>query len=302
VSEYVLGAIRVAPLRISAYPSSPESSAFRTMINFAIFIKTVRDSLATLAFAAVATCGFVILFVWAMVNMGQELLTFVSQFPFLRNIFEMSLGIRVEGEVSINILLAVCFTHLVVLILAWGTIIAITTRVSVGEVERGTADLLLSLPVSRFAVALSTSLVWVLAAAILASCALIGVWIGGRLFAGDEPIRFSSFVPAAVNLFALHLAIGGLSQLLSGIANRRGVAIGIVLGIALVSMTLNFVEPFIPPLQRLRSLGLLHYFRPVDVIRTAQWPTQNCLTLIGFGLICWSIGTAVFCRKDIPAA
>ncbi len=272
------------------------------MFNLAIFVKTIRDSIATLAMAALATMGFVILFVWAMVNMGQEVLRFVSQFPFLRNIFELSLGIRVEGDVSVNILLAVSFTHLVVLVLAWGTIIAIVTRVSVGEVERGTADLLLSLPISRFAVAFSTSLVWIVAGAMLALCALVGVWIGGLLFAGDEPVHFLNFVPAAFNLFALHLAVGGLGQLVSGIANRRGVAIGVVVGIALVSVTLNFVEPFIQPIQRLRFLGLLHYFRPVDIVRTGQWPTQNCLVLLGVAATCWAIGTTAFCRKDIPAA
>ena len=271
------------------------------MFNLAITIKTARDSCATIGLASLATVGFVILFVRAMVNMGTELLKFVSQFPFLKNIFEVSLGIRVEGEVSINILLAVCFTHLVVVVLAWGTIIAIVTRVSVGEIERGTADLLLSLPVSRLTVVLSTSLVWILAAALLAFSALIGVWIGGLFFAGDEQIKLLRFVPAAVNLFALHLAVGGLCQLVSGIANRRGIAIGVVVGIALVSVTLNFIEPFIQPIQRFRFLGLLCYFRPVDIVRTAQWPIQHCLVLLGVAIACWTIGTIAFCRKDIPA-
>ncbi len=271
------------------------------MLNWAITAKTARDSCVTVGLASLATVGFVILFVYAMVNMGTELLKFVSQFPFLKNIFELSLGIRVEGDVSINILLAVSFTHLVVVVLAWGTIIAIVTRVSVGEVEQGTADLLLSMPVSRFTVSVSTTLVWIFAAAQLAMCPLVGIWIGGRVFAADDPIHFLSFVPVAINLFALHLAIGGLSQLVSGIANRRGIAIGVVVGIALVSVTLNFIGPFIQPIQRLRFMGLLHYFRPVDIVQTARWPIQSCLVLLGIAIICWTIGTISFCRKDIPA-
>lgn len=270
-------------------------------MNLAVVAKTLRDSITTIALAALGTVGFVVLFSWAMVNMGQETLKFVSQFPFLRTILEASLGIRVEGEVSVNMLLAVSFTHLVLLALAWATILATVTRVTAGEVERGTADLLLSLPISRLTVAASTTLVWVLAAAILSACAVAGVWIGGMLFAGDEEVHVRRFVPAAANLFTLHLALGGLGHVAAAIVNRRGLAIGMVVTVVLVSVTLNFVEPFVPAIQSVKFLGLLHYFRPVDVVRAQVWPLQNCLVLVGIASVSWTIGTIYFCRKDIPA-
>lgn len=272
------------------------------MINLAISIKTLRDSAATVVLACLATIAFVVLFVWAMVNMGTDLLKFVSQFSFLKNIFELSLGIRVEGDVSINLLLGVTFTHLVVLVLAWGTIIAAVTRTTVGEVEQGTADILFSLPVARWSVLLSTTVVWLLMAVLLACSAWVGICIGGMAFARDEPVAFSKFIPVAVNLLALHWAVGGIGLLVSALSPRRGVAIGTVVGIALASVTLNFVEPFIPVLRPFRVLGLLYYFRPVDIVRTGVWPLTQCAVLATTALVCWAIGTVVFCRKDIPAA
>ena len=271
-------------------------------MNRAIFVKTTKDSLPVGLLTGIGTIGFVVLFVFAMVNMGKEVLQFIGQFPFLKNIFEMSLGISVSGDISMDVLLAVCFTHGVVLILGWSLVISTVTRVSVGEVERGTADLLLSLPVSRLSVTASTTAVWVIFAGILAICPLIGVWIGSIICTEGDEVRMVKFLPAVVNLFALHLAVGGLCTLVSAITNRRGTAITIVVAVALVSVTLNFVEPFISLIKQIRFIGLLHYFRPVDIVRIGAWPWKEILALSGFGIACWVVGAVIFCRKDIPVA
>ena len=89
------------------------------MFNYAVFRKTLFDTAWSLALSTVGLVAFVILFVWAMMNMGIQVLEFVSKFPFIRKIFEMGFGINVEGDVSMNILFAVCFTHAIVLALTW---------------------------------------------------------------------------------------------------------------------------------------------------------------------------------------
>ena len=146
------------------------------MLNSAIFLKTFRDSAVSLLLAIVGLIAFQILFVWAMLNMGTEVLEFVSKVPFITKMFEMSLGIKVDGEVSLNILFAVCYTHAVALSLVWFVVISTVTRTTVGEVERGTADMLLTLPVSRPEVYFSTSLVWWTITAILSYVPIVGMW------------------------------------------------------------------------------------------------------------------------------
>jgi ABC-type transport system involved in multi-copper enzyme maturation permease subunit len=271
------------------------------VFNWAIFRKTVGDWAGYVLVSAAGTMAFVILFVVAMVNMGEEVLEFISQFAFLRRVFEMSLGIRVDGDVSLNILFAVSFTHLVTLTLAWGVIVAAVTRTTVGEIDQGTADLLFSLPVSRWEVCFSTSAVWVVSAALLAVCPLLGVAIGGQVYATQEEIRWTRFVPVVVNLFALHLSVGGLAALIGGLTRRRGFAVAMIVGFLLASVALNFVEPFIPGLQPVRPFGLLHYFRPVDVVRTGEFPWTSLGALCGLSAITWLAGTMAFCRRDIPA-
>lgn len=270
-------------------------------MNLAILRKTASDSALAVILACAGTTGFVVLFVCAMQNMGAEVLDFLARVGFLRRMLEVSFGVSVEGEVSSAVLYAVSFTHLVVLAAAWGALIAIVSRVTAGEEEQGTADLLYALPVRRSSVLVSTTLVWVGAAALLAASPLAGILVGTLAFPPTDEVRVARYVPVSVNLFALHLAIGGLTSLTGVLSSRRGFAIGIVVVVALVSATLNFVEPFLPAISRVNFLGLLHWFRPVDVIRHATWPAGSILILAGFGLCCWLTALVVHSRKDFPA-
>jgi hypothetical protein len=93
-----------------------------------------------------------------------------------------------------------------------------------------------------------------------------------------------------------------LTTLAAAAFHRRGHAIVAVVAVALISSTLNFLEPFITPIQQINFLSLLHYYRPVDVVRTGQWPITHLATLAVVGLVSWIAGTAWFCRKDIPAS
>lgn len=272
------------------------------MFNGAILWKTMRDTRATLIFAAIGMTTFVVLFASSMLSMGPQLLEFVSKFEFLKKIFEVALGINVTGEISITVLFSACFTHALVLFLAWSTIISITTRVTVGEIERGTADLLLTLPVARREVFLSTTLVWVFAALVLAACPVLGIWIGSVVLETDEVIEVRRYIPPAVNFFFLNLAVGGISSMISCIVNRRGLAIALIAGLMVSSVVLNFVEPFIETIKHIRFVGLMSYFRPVETVRDGGWPVTAMVVLFGIALVSWVIGLVVFCRKDIPSA
>jgi ABC-2 type transport system permease protein len=272
------------------------------MIHPAILRKTVNDSATLLIAASFGMIGFVILFVWAMLNLGDQVLEFASRFAVLRKVLTAGLGIRLDGEVSINILFAVSFTHAVVLALAWAVIIACSTRVTVGEIERGTADLLLSLPVTRNEIYVSTSLAWILSSGILACCPIVGIWIGSLIFDTPEEVIVTRHFKPALNFLCLLLAVGGISSFAASCANRRGSAAAIVVALVLVSSVLNFVEPFIESIRPLRVLSLLHYFRPVDVVRSGTWPWASMAVLLIIAIGSWLGGLLVFRRRDIPVA
>jgi len=275
------------------------------MINRGITRKTLLDSLPGLVLVLVGLVAFAVLFSWAMLNMGSDVMALVGKFSFLQKMFEMSMGNRVGGHISIETLFAVCFTHLMGFMMAWTIIISIATRVTVGEIEQGTADLLLSMPVHRSEVYISTSLVLLFVAAAVSIAPWPGIWISSQVFEIDEPVRLARFLGPVVNFFFLNLAVAGLAMLAGCIVGRRSMAISLTSIVVFVSIVLAFIEPFVDPdgdLPYLFHLSLLKYYRPVDVVRLNEWPITHMCLLSAVGIVAWLAGMFVYCRKDIPTA
>ena len=98
--------------------------------------------------------------------------------------------------------------------------------------------------------------------------------------------------------------------MVGSLINRRGVAIGVVVGVVFVSVVLNFLEPFMRFTEQGQSgekawfayFSLLNYFRPVDIVRSGQWPVESISVLLALATTFWIVGLIVFSRKDIPAA
>jgi len=131
---------------------------------------------------------------------------------------------------------------------------------------------------------------------------LPGTWIALQIFETEEAISLSSYIAPACNFLALNIAVGGLASLIATCSDRRSIAIGGIVAFLLFSMVLNFVEPFIKNLSAISFVGVMHYFRPVDVVRANEWPVGNIAVLLSAGVVCWIASLIVFSRRDIPIA
>jgi len=272
------------------------------MINGPLMQKTVRDNALLFGLTVAAVVFFEMVFVLAMRSLAPELRSFVSRRPFLQSFFRMLLSLDLRMGTSINILLVLGFVHPFLFATTWGFMIAIGTRITVGEIDRGTADLLLTLPLSRVIIYVSTTAVWVVAALILSACAWLGLWLGSLAFPLREPVSFGKMWIATVNLAALCLAVGGVTSLVSCLVNRRGVAVAILVAVLLFSFLINFLAVFIEFFRAISFLGLLDYYRPVESTRDGTWPVRNLVILSLVALAGWTGGLIIFRRKDVPVA
>ena len=136
---------------------------------------------------------------------------------------------------------------------------------------------------------------------VLAASPLIGIGLGTLLFESQEPILLGQFVAPTVNSLFLNICVGSLACMFGCIFNRRSLAVGVTVSIILTSTIINFLEPFLSVIGNIRFLSLLHYFRPVEVVRDGQWPHEAILCLLVLTLIFFSIGLHIYVRKDIPS-
>lgn len=228
-------------------------------------------------------------------QMTQEWL----QMDFARGIMQAMLGTEIADRIGPQMFQSMAWVHPVVLALVWAHAIICCTRIPAGEVDRGTADVILGLPVSRWEVFRSETLVWLVCGAALLAAALAGNQLGGLALPSAERPQFARLLLVLLNLFCLYGAVGGLAWLVSSLSNRRGRAMTIVFLILLALFLLNYLAQFWPPLEKFVILSPLHYHRPVNVLASGAWPWRELAVLAGAGAALWLAGGVIFARRDL---
>jgi ABC-2 type transport system permease protein len=228
-------------------------------------------------------------------QMAQEWL----QLDFARGIMQAMLGAEIAGRIGPQMFQAMAWVHPVVLALTWAHALLAGTRVPAAEVDRGTADVLLGLPVSRWELFLSETAVWLLSGIALIALALVGNLLGGLTLPPAQRPGLLRLLIVVTNLFCLYLSIGGLAWLVSAFSNRRGKAITVIFIVLLVLFLLNYLAQFWRPLERIVFLSPLHYDRPVATLANGAWPWRDLFVLLGAGTVMWFAGGVIFSKRDL---
>ena len=270
----------------------------------AVFWKTWRDYLLLTMVLSVSIVLFEIGVVRMMMEAAKdlELLRNWLERPFIKTMIQIALGADPVGDLTPTTLATMGLAHPLLYAFAWTLLLTIGTGVVAGEISRGTADLLLTLPVSRAAVYTSTTLVWLMAAFQVSLAPLVGLWIGERVFPLAEPLDFMRLWPVAVNFFALNVCVTGVTMMVSSMSSRRGTAVGIVMTTLLASDLVNLLAQFWDAIRSISFLGFLHYFRPLPVVRSGSLPWGDIGILMAVAVVMWAVGLRHFCRRDVPAA
>ena len=267
-------------------------------MNLGLIQKAVRETWAsTLAFAA----G---LFVFELL-MGMMLATFHKEFSdkflpmeFIQKILSALLGAEV-GTVGPAVLSMLGWVHPIVLALVWAHAIVVCTRVPAGEVDRGTLDVLLALPVTRTSFYVSESAVFVFSSLLIVGVGFVGNVFGNWISGLERVGSFGQLSLVALNLYALSLAAGGMSAFLSSVCNRRGRAMGSAFAILMASLFLSSMSTFNAIVKSVSVVSLLNYYRPYGILQGRASPLGDMMVLIGVGTVLWVIGAVVFVRRDL---
>jgi len=170
-----------------------------------------------------------------------------SNLPLLKPVLTALLGVDVNGGVTAHMMQAFLWVHPTVLSLIWAHELMYCSRMPAGEIDRGSVDFLLGLPVSRWKLYLSESIGWLISGIVILSIGVCGHFlVSSTLQPQMRPGPFAMFCVIS-NLMAIYIAVGGLSLMVSAYCDRRGRAIGIMFTVLLASFLLNFIAQFWEP-------------------------------------------------------
>ncbi len=268
-------------------------------MSLAVFAKTMRDELLILLAASFALILFQFIFAAAMSEIAPDALEFWRRFDFLKRMIEAMFHVDLDGAISTNVFIAIGLAHPMLLTLTFGCVVASCTRVITGEVERGTADLLLALPIARWRIYVSVTCAWMVTSLALCLATWFGIAIAGWVGNSPEPKDLWRFGVVVANLYLLLLAIGAITMCVSSFFARRPVAVGACVGLLVFSYLLGFLEPFFPPVRYVHYLSFINYYQPAELIRAGVMPLGRTLGLLGIFLAFWLTGLWRFQTRDV---
>jgi ABC-2 type transport system permease protein len=174
------------------------------------------------------------------------------------------------------------------------------SRMLRGEEDRGSLDVLLSLPRGRLRVALEKlAAMWT---ALLGMGLLIGLlaFAGGQKFGGD--FGLGGGLLFGLNLALLCAVVGGLALLISQFTAERGPAAGWTAGLLLIFIVLDMVHRVIPNSEWISRVSPIYYYNLSKPLVPSHGANVGAMILLGTLTLVVS-GAAVwfFARRDVGA-
>jgi len=268
-------------------------------VNRGLIDKSIREVWVTTAIIGGGLLALQVLFARILPTFYQNLSENVFQVEFIRRIIAAFLGTEASAAIGPAAMSAMAWAHPVVLALVWTHTIIVCTRVPAGEVDRGTIDILLSLPVTRRGVYCTESAVWIASALTVIAAGLCGNVIGGWSIDSSLSGTVGQRAWVSANLLAVCFAVGGVASLASSLCDRRGRAVGLTLAILVASFVLNFLAAFNETIKRFSFLSLMDYYRPLFVLQGQATPIKDIVVLTAIGAVCWTAGEIIFVRRDV---
>ena len=182
------------------------------------------------------------------------------------------------------------------LIAVWPLLAA--SRTLRGEEDRGSLDVLLSLPRTRLAVALEKlAAMWT---ALLAMGLLIGVltFAGGQKFGGGFGLVDGLLF--GLNLALICAVIGGVALLISQFTQESGPASGWTAGLLLVFIVLDMVHRVIPNSEWISRLSPIYYYNLSKPLVPSYGTNAGAMLLLfALALVLSGAALVLFARRDV---
>lgn len=268
-------------------------------MNSGLVAKTVREIAFPTVIAGLGLMIFEALVSYVFWSYQRELTQELIQIDFVRDLIQSLVGANYDAPIGPESLMSLAWVHPLVLAFVFAHVITIATRVPSGEVDRGTADFLFALPVSRGGIFRVECALTLAAVFVVLAFAAIGSAFGYSFVPAEGRPVIARVACVLVNLYLLVAAIGGMTALASTLTDRRGRAIGSSFGLALTFLLWNFLAQYWAPAERALVANVLYYYRPMPILAEGVVPWSDFAILAGISAICWISALVTLLRRDI---
>jgi ABC-2 type transport system permease protein len=168
-------------------------------------------------------------------------------------------------------------------------------------VDQGSMAYLLSTPTTRGKVAFTQASVFLtgllLISAITTACGIVGV----HIFIDDtSSFHVDRFIQLNLAAFALFVALGGISFLVSSLSNDEKKALGTSGMIIFGLYSLDIVGKISEKVDWLKNFTIFTLYKPGDIVNGKANLTLDCIILFLIGIVAFVIAILIFKKRDLP--
>jgi putative exporter of polyketide antibiotics len=196
--------------------------------------------------------------------------------------------------------LSLGYTHPVYLILTETVVIWFASRTIAGEMERGSIQFALARPVSRARLYATRVVALLIVTTITAISGPVAMLVGVQLARPQGELVFRHLLVVAAASWLLIWAVAGTTLLWSALANTMSHAIGIALGVFVVSYVIDYFAALWKTLRPLDPFSIFNYYDPAAALARGTLEPKNALVLAAVGLVGALAGLRVFTQRDLP--
>lgn len=165
-----------------------------------------------------------------------------------------------------------------------------------GEEEKGTIDLLLSLPISRSRVAVEKYLAGALGLFIITATFYLGMAAPLILLGID--INLFKLAQVCLGLFLLGLSFSSLAFALGSATGKRGLSLGITSAIATMMYLADTLAALVDKLKPYEAASFFYYFNASDIFLDGL-SLKSSLVFAALSIIFLALAIAGFNRRDL---
>jgi ABC-2 type transport system permease protein len=169
---------------------------------------------------------------------------FIEQFPeALRALFRITDYSSGPGYLSTEMFSAMAPLIFIAVATAWGA------SATAGEEDKGTADLLFALPISRISVVVSKAIAMIIVLGLIAFVLAMSLFIGKTFI--DIELSIANLFAACTSTALLGAVFGSIALLVGAWSGKRAFALGVSVGAAIATYLLYSLAPLVDWLENL---------------------------------------------------
>lgn len=261
--------------------------------------KTLREVWVATLLIGLGLLGVNMMLTFLLPKVQEGIGDMLDRLPITKAMLGALLGTEVGQQIAAQTMTAVLWVHPIVLALIFFHAINLSTRLPAGEVDRGTIDFLLGLPVSRRQVFWAEVLVMMATGVLL----IVMGFVGHRLMVPAMPVEMRPALRAAAiilaNLYCVYLAVGSVGFLISSLSNYRNRAMAMIFALVAGSFLLNFVAQLWPAAKPFAPLGILEYYRPALTLQSNAVPWSDLAVLFAISAVSLLSASEIMARRSL---